>query len=177
MINEYGQMALRGIDENSALSLRRTDSSPYALLATNNGHGFLELLQEGSPSPYAYIASSGTSYFNGGNVDINTSISLFTMDGKLNVAHSGGIEIFAQEMAPGHAANIHLKNTVNTWLVGGFSDFFYVGMGSSAFLTVMSGGNVGVATANPKVALQVSGSFIAGDYGNNAYGTFSTVMG
>lgn len=43
MINEYGQMALKGIDENTALSLQRTDGSQYSLFATDNDNGYINL--------------------------------------------------------------------------------------------------------------------------------------
>jgi len=40
------------------------------------------------------------------------------MSGKLHIKSSAETELYLEESNAGNAANINLKNTVNTWMVG-----------------------------------------------------------
>ena len=108
---------------------------------------------------------------NTSNVGIGTSI----MSGKLHITSSAQTELYLEETNAGNAANINLKNTVNTWMLGWFSDRFYIGNNSFAFLNIMTWGNVGIGTTGPKATLQVVGNFIAGEYSNTITGTDSSI--
>ena len=92
----------------------------------------MELSQELNPSPSAYIASSGNSYFKGGKVSIGTEDT----NGKLQITSSGDTEVYIEETGVGRAANLHLKNPVRTWRMGADSipDLFYLGTESSQYM-------------------------------------------
>ncbi len=99
-----------------------------------------------------------------GNVGIGTT----TMNGKLHVRSTGQTELYLEDSSAWSAANINLKNTVNNWMLGWFSDRFYIGNNSVAFLNVTTWGNVGIGTIDPKANLQVVGNIIGGDYNNSS---------
>ena len=97
--------------------------------------------------------------------------------GKLYVRSNALTELALEEFNPSNAANIHLINTVNTRMIWGFSDRFYIGNNNISFINITTGGYVGIWTTSPKAPLQVVGNLIAGDYGNTASGSNSVVIG
>ena len=95
--------------------------------------------------------------------------------GKLYVRSNALTELALQEFNPSNAANIHLINTINTRMVWGFSDRFYIGNNNSSFINITTGGYVGIWTTSPEAPLQVVGNVIAGDYGNTTNGTYTFI--
>ena len=51
------------------------------------------------------------------------------MSGKLHITSSNQTELYLEDTSSGNAANIHFKNTIRTWSLGGHSapDVFYIG--------------------------------------------------
>ena len=101
----------------------------------------------------------------------NVGIWTDTMSGKVHIVNSAATELYLEEANPIYAANINLKNTINTRMVWWFSDRFYIGNDSIAFFNIITWGDVGIGTINPKSNLQVVGNFIAGSYSNTLIGT------
>lgn len=101
----------------------------------------------------------------------NVGIWTDTMSGKVHIVNSAATELYLEEANPIYAANINLKNTINTRMVWWFSDRFYIGNDSVAFFNIITWGDVGIGTINPKSNLQVVGNFIAGSYSNTLIGT------
>ncbi|MFA6255616.1 MAG: hypothetical protein WC606_00395 [Candidatus Absconditabacterales bacterium] len=126
-------------------------------------------------SENVYWTGNGTDIYNSniGNVGIGTQI----LSGKLHITSSAETELYLEENNVGKAANINFNNTANTWMMGGFEDRFYIGNNSVAFFNILTGGNVGIGTIGPKANLQVSGTFIAGEYSNTVDGSDSSIGG
>ncbi len=109
---------------------------------------------------------------NNGNIGIWTS----TMSGKLHITSSGETNIYIEETNPINAANLNLKTINNRWMVGAYDQRFYIGMNSSAFLNIITGGQIGIGTTSPKAPLQVIGNLIVWAYDNEVIGENSTVL-
>jgi hypothetical protein len=88
------------------------------------------------------------------------------MSGKLHIKSSGETNIYIEETSPANAANLNLKTINNRWMVGAYDQRFYIGLNSTAFLNITTGGRVGIGTIDPKANLHVIGNFIAGNTNN-----------
>lgn len=60
------------------------------------------------------------------------------MSGKLHIKSAGTTDVYIEDTNPGSAANINFKNTVNRWMVGGYSDRFYIGLNGNAFVNIIT---------------------------------------
>jgi hypothetical protein len=128
---------------------------------------------------------NGDSYWTGNATDIwnsnvgNVGIGTAIMSGKLHITNSGGAELVLEETNPINAANIHFINPTRTRTIGSDSapDLFYIGIPWTSFISIISWGNVGIWTNNPKAPLQVVGNLIVGEEWNNVIWEDSTVLG
>jgi len=111
-----------------------------------------------------------------GSVGINKANDE-ALSGKLHIKGTAQTELYLEETNAGSGANINLRNTVNTWMVWGFSSRFYIGLEGTSFTNITSGGDMVIGTniILPKAKLQVVGNFIAGNYTNTINGTESSI--
>jgi len=155
-----------------------------------SGHGIV-LVRNSSGTTTSYIAGSGNSYFNGGNVGIGTT----SPEGKLDVVADDGSTTSAVKTlvlgggtgTTGNGQYIQFRSSSNVTLgsqisgsrtgAGAASDLRFSTTGSDSVvreaLRITAAGNVGIGTASPADKLHVaisSGNYqVGGDSSGNIY--------
>ena len=104
------------------------------------------------------IASSGDSYFNGGNVGIGTTTPQNTLDvaGEITISDASP-KLYFNETDSG-------TGLWNLWSSSG-NLHFRQGAGTASFV-LEDGGNVGIGTTTPGVSLEIGSKETGGDHGN-----------